>query len=133
MPKVSKILLSAVLGVSSLALLILIGVIVWGFIEFSPSQFHGTVISPPKPAIDFALHSDAGLVHLSDLKGKVVMLYFGYTFCPDHCPLTLSKIKIAVSDLPKKETDQVRFVMVTVDPERDNVKKNYQLCAKCPF
>ncbi len=77
MPKSIKILLGVLLGVLSLITIAVIGVIIWGFINFSPSQFHGTWISPPKLAADFSLQSDSGMVHLADFNGKLVMLYFG--------------------------------------------------------
>jgi len=123
MRKGIRILLITLLVLVSLAFLMFTGVVVAGFIILPSSQFHGTWLSPPKPAADFNLQSAAGMVHLADFQGKVVMLYFGYTFCPDHCPLTLSKIKSAISMLTVQEVNQVRFVMVSVDPERDKIKK----------
>jgi len=58
-------------------------------------------------------------VHFSDLKGKVVAVYFGYTYCPDVCPLTMSSLAKARAELGK-QADDVQVVMVTVDPERDS-------------
>lgn len=51
--------------------------------------------------------------------GELLLVYFGYTGCPDICPTTLSDISVAVNDLPKAMAERVRLVMVTVDPESD--------------
>ncbi|MGJ5898206.1 SCO family protein [Streptomyces sp. V2] len=52
-------------------------------------------------------------------KGKPTLLYFGYTHCPDVCPLTMNNIAVAKSKLPKAQQDELRVVFVTTDPERD--------------
>ena len=55
---------------------------------------------------------------MSDFKGKVVVLFFGFTHCPDVCPTTMSDLKQAMKLLGKK-SDEVQVLFVTVDPERD--------------
>ncbi|HEY8979055.1 MAG TPA: SCO family protein [Streptomyces sp.] len=55
----------------------------------------------------------------AETKGKPVLLYFGYTHCPDVCPLTMSNIAVAKSKLPKAQQDELRIVFVTTDPARD--------------
>jgi protein SCO1/2 len=80
--------------------------------------YRGVSIDPPHPASDFTLQSDQGEVHLSDFRGKVVLLYFGYTFCPDVCPTTLAKISQALSNLGN-DASKVQTVFISVDPERD--------------
>lgn len=57
---------------------------------------------------------------MHDLQGKVVALFFGYTQCPDICPLTMNVMSQAATILGK-DAEQVRFLFVTVDPERDSV------------
>ncbi|MFJ3200383.1 SCO family protein [Streptomyces sp. NPDC086989] len=52
-------------------------------------------------------------------KGKPTLIYFGYTNCPDVCPLTMSNIAVAKKALPKADQDQLQVVFVTTDPERD--------------
>ncbi|MFF8261094.1 SCO family protein [Streptomyces virginiae] len=52
-------------------------------------------------------------------KGKPTLIYFGYTNCPDVCPLTMSNIAVAKKNLPKEDQDNLRVVFVTTDPERD--------------
>ena len=52
-------------------------------------------------------------------KGKPTLVYFGYTHCPDVCPMTMSNIAIAMKQLPKADQDKLQVVFVTTDPERD--------------
>ncbi|WP_173861486.1 SCO family protein [Streptomyces aureus] len=52
-------------------------------------------------------------------KGKPTLIYFGYTHCPDVCPMTMSNIAIAKKQLPKADQDKLQVVFVTTDPERD--------------
>ena len=92
------------------------------FLFMTPAVINGTRIDPPKTVDDFTLVSDNGPVSLRDLHGKWVVMYFGYTFCPDVCPATLSKISKALDRLGK-DSSQVAVVMVTVDPERDTPEK----------
>ena len=90
------------------------------FISLSkPYSFHGTVINPPKQAPNFSLLDTKGSTfRLSDYKGKIVLLFFGYTNCPDECPATLAIMKQVWANLGNK-VDQIKFVFITVDPERD--------------
>lgn len=68
---------------------------------------------------DFALTDHLGQARrLSDFKGKVVVLFFGYTQCPDVCPTTLSALREVLLQLGK-EADQVQVVFATLDPARD--------------
>jgi len=80
---------------------------------------HGTLIEPPKPLSDFTLTSQDGKpLSLSDLHGKYVLLFFGYTHCPDVCPTTLSDF-LQVKRQIGAASSEVRFVFVSVDGERD--------------
>lgn len=84
-----------------------------------PYTFRGSLIDPPVVAADFSLSDQHGeTFRLSDQRGKVVMMAFGYTHCPDVCPATLADFK-RVRMLLGQQADQVQFVFVTVDPERD--------------
>jgi len=68
---------------------------------------------------DFSLLDTDGKVRtLADFKGKVVVMFFGYTQCPDVCPTTLTEMQQAM-DLLGKQSDKVQVIFVTVDPERD--------------
>jgi protein SCO1/2 len=92
------------------------------FLFFTPTTLNGTQIDPPKVVSDFTLSADSGPLRLSDLHGRLVVVYFGYTYCPDICPATLSKINKALDRLGK-DADRFEVVMVTVDPERDTAEK----------
>jgi protein SCO1/2 len=82
--------------------------------------FNGVeVIEPPRTVKDFtAVNQDGRQVNLSDLKGKPVLLFFGFTNCPDFCPGTLLEYKKIRLRLGEQAT-QVAFVMISVDPKRD--------------
>jgi protein SCO1/2 len=68
---------------------------------------------------DFSLLDPDGNVRtLADFKGKVVVMFFGYTQCPDICPTTLTEMQQVMSLLGPK-SDKVQVLFVTVDPERD--------------
>ena len=55
----------------------------------------------------------------SSLKGRPALLFFGYTHCPDVCPLTMNNLAVAKKQLPQEQQDELRIVFVTTDPERD--------------
>lgn len=85
----------------------------------TPYQFHGTILQSSTEAADFTLMSSNGQrVSLSDYRGKLVLLYFGYTFCPDVCPATLAEIAGAMKILGE-DAGKVQTIMISVDPERD--------------
>lgn len=71
------------------------------------------------PLVDFTLQSARGPVKLSDFRGKVVLVYFGYTFCPDICPTSLAATARALRLLPAVDLAKVQALFVSVDPERD--------------
>lgn len=96
--------------------------LVAAFFLFQPKGVGGTLIDPPKTVSNFTLQSDEGDVSLSDFQGKLVAVYFGYTFCPDICPASLAKLNLALERLGK-DAEQVEVIMITVDPERDTAEK----------
>ena len=81
-------------------------------------------ISGLMPTLDFTLTeaSDGATVHGEDFRGKVVLLYFGYTHCPDVCPTTLALLSHALKALGTS-ADQVRVLFVSVDPARDTLEQ----------
>jgi protein SCO1 len=82
-------------------------------------QFSGVAPSPIGPAPDFTLTDENGRpFNLSDLRGKWILLAYGYTHCPDVCPLTLSHLR-DVKKAIDPNGDQLQVVFVTIDPERD--------------
>jgi len=91
--------------------------------QSSDLSFRGTELGDSIPTTDFTLTDQYNQPFtLSDHKGKVVLLFFGFTYCPDVCPLTLSTWK-KVQDAIEAEVDKVKFVYITVDPERDTPEK----------
>jgi len=106
-----------VLGVA----LTLVADLAWNWLR--PPQLHGMVLQSHERALDFTLNDEAGQpVKLSDFRGKLVLLYFGYTFCPDVCPATLAQVKEALAQLGG-DAERVQLIMVSVDPERDTPEK----------
>ena len=85
--------------------------------------FHGSVIDPAMRAPDFTLTAHTGKpFRLADQAGEIVVLFFGYTSCPDVCPTTLATFK-RTKTLLARETGRVQFIFITVDPERDTVDR----------
>ena len=74
----------------------------------------------PPLAFTMTRASDGKTVTAADFKGKIVLLYFGYTFCPDVCPTTLLNVTDMLKKLGKR-ADDVRVLFVTVDPNRDSL------------
>ncbi|MBC8211657.1 MAG: SCO family protein [Gammaproteobacteria bacterium] len=69
---------------------------------------------------EFTLQSAQGPVSLSDFKGRVVAIYFGYMSCPDICPTSLWNLSSAMRLLTPEQAAQVQGVFVSLDPERDS-------------
>jgi protein SCO1/2 len=72
---------------------------------------------------EFTLQSGAGKVSLSDFRGKVVPVYFGYTHCPDVCITSLNKVSFAMQALDEEQRARVQPIFISVDPERDTPTK----------
>ena len=104
--------------------LILIG---WGVILFTildsknKSSYYGNIYEREAP--NFTLTDQYGSeVSLSDFEDKVVLIFFGYTSCPDICPMTMSVVDNVLDNLGDK-SDQVQVLFISVDPERDTQEK----------
>lgn len=89
-----------------------------------PSEhFNGQVVEPGgSPPQLVGVNWNGRRFDLKDLRGKVVVVFFGYTFCPDVCPFTLAKLKQIYADLGK-EAEGLETVFASVDPQRDTVEK----------
>lgn len=86
-----------------------------------------TVADVPLAALpaggDFTLDGPRGTVSLRDFRGKLVLLQFGYTYCPDICPTSLALLAQALDALTPEERARVQALFVSVDPERDDVAR----------
>lgn len=86
-----------------------------------PQPWKTKDISGLMPDLSFHLTDDTGQsVRAKDYRGKVVLMYFGYTHCPDVCPTTLARLSQAIDQLGSRARD-VRVLFVTVDPARDHL------------
>lgn len=81
----------------------------------------GVVRDPPLDvaAVQLPAADDGRTVTMQAPPGELLVVYFGYTSCPDICPTTMSDLSIAVHDLPDALADRVTTAFVTVDPDRD--------------
>ncbi|MEU6702390.1 SCO family protein [Streptomyces wuyuanensis] len=90
-------------------------------VSAQPGEKAATVLDRPFEKPNLVLTDTAGKPY--DLrertKGKPTLIYFGYTHCPDVCPLTMSNIAVARKQLPKADQDKLQVVFVTTDPQRD--------------
>ena len=85
----------------------------------SKPEYQGTDISEAGLGGEFTLSDHSGKKRtLADFKGKAVVIFFGYTHCPDVCPTTMIELKNAMQQLGSR-ADQVQVLFVSVDPERD--------------
>ena len=73
--------------------------------------------------VDFTLKSAEGPLSLKDLRGKVVLLFFGYTSCADVCPISLATIANVFSKLTHVELKRIRSLFISLDPERDTPER----------
>jgi len=103
----------------ALLLLPLAGALLLSACQRDALPFKLTNISGHMPDLAFQLTDDNGkAVSAADYRGKVLLLYFGYTHCPDVCPLTLAQLHVTLQKLGKPG-DGVRILFVSVDPARD--------------
>ncbi len=75
-----------------------------------------------KQKYEFAVDTIDGKIKLSDFKGKTVAIYFGYMYCPDVCPTSLSMLGEGLKGLTKEELKGFKGVFISVDPARDTLK-----------
>ncbi len=104
--------------------LLVIGVAALTLIFAKPASLRGTSYDEPYPKAPEVelVKANGEAFRLSGQKGKIVLLFFGYTSCPDVCPTTLAELKQVMDKLGDK-TEQVQVVFVSVDPERDTPEK----------
>lgn len=105
------------------ALLVFLCALLWACGRPVPPSFQSTDITGADFGRQLALTDHAGKPRtLPDFRGKLVVLFFGYTSCPDVCPTTLARFAEVVKGLGT-EGEQVQVLFVTVDPARDTQQK----------
>ncbi|MEV7883680.1 SCO family protein [Streptomyces sp. NPDC002817] len=92
--------------------------------EEAGSDKAATVLDKPFEKPDLVLTDTSGEKYdlREQTKGRPTLIYFGYTHCPDVCPLTMNNIAVAKKQLTKAQQDELRIVFVTTDPDRDTPK-----------
>jgi protein SCO1/2 len=100
------------------ALAIALGALLLGACN-QQTQFQGSDVTGAAIGGDFHLIDHTGKPRtLADFRGKVVVIFFGYTQCPEECPTTLSRLASAMQKLGS-DSERVQVLLITVDPERD--------------
>jgi protein SCO1/2 len=95
-----------------------------GQVQINPSKYKGDIITPvAKPTIVLTDSSGKPYDIRTMTAGMVTLLYFGYTNCPNECPLTMANAAAALRILPAAEQAKVRVLFVTVDPARDTLAR----------
>ena len=94
----------------------------FGLRLLQPHPYSGTVLQAPNPApsLDGLVDSTGAPIDLATFGGDLVLIYFGYTNCPDVCPTTLSQVARALDELGD-DAERVHVMMISVDPERDEL------------
>lgn len=94
-----------------------------GMVLINTSQYDGNIITPVvKPSGTLTADNGTSFNVQTDTKGNVTLLYFGYTHCPDLCPLTMSNTSVALRMLPKADQAKIRVLFVSVDPGRTRLR-----------
>ena len=102
-------------------ILVVVGGLLIYFLQ-RPHAFYGTNVGPPTPVKNFTLTSANGPVSLDDFRGRFVILFFGYTSCPDVCPATMGNLAQAMKSLGS-QAQEVQTIMVSLDPGRDTPQR----------
>lgn len=118
MYKISRLifLFAAIIAIMSLALMLFLKS------QPKPEANISNIVSYQENTVagDFVLTDQNGrLVDAKDFRGKFLLMYFGFTFCPDICPSSLSEIGKIIENLGSK-ADMLQPIFITIDPERDN-------------
>jgi protein SCO1 len=96
------------------------------FASVMPAQqsagYRGGLVTPPLPKPKFVLTDTSGAAFdfRQKTEGYITLLFFGYTNCPDECPMHMANLGAALKKLPAGVADQVKLVFVTTDPARDS-------------
>ena len=95
-----------------------------GLVLINDSKYKGNIIAPVAKPVGTLAADDGKPFNLRTMtKGVVTLLFFGYTHCPDECPLTMSNTSVALKLLPAADRAKVRVLFVSVDPSRDTLAR----------
>jgi cytochrome oxidase Cu insertion factor (SCO1/SenC/PrrC family) len=109
------------LGAAILVILVAVGAATWFVLTPATRSMAGGEALVGGP---FTLTDQHGaVVTEQDFAGRYMLIYFGYTYCPDFCPMSLSNMTQALDLLPPEQAEQVTPILITVDPERDTVEQ----------
>jgi protein SCO1/2 len=104
--------------------LLAMGVLILAIVVISTTYFKpNNSFQPVELGGEFQGKSIDGEVSLSDFRGKLVLLYFGYTSCPDICPTSLTSMKFAFNELTDDQLAQIQPIFYSVDPDRDSLEQ----------
>jgi protein SCO1/2 len=90
-----------------------------------PAVYSGMMLTPPRGKPDFTFTSTAGAPYdfRKETDGRVTLLFFGYTYCPDICPMHMANVSAVLKKLDYADRQRVRVVFVTTDPQRDTPQR----------
>ena len=118
--------------VSAVLLIVLTSLILAGCGSDSPGKLNGITREPPASTGKLTLPDESPAASGRETlvrgpEGGLLLVYFGYTFCPDVCPTSMADLRLALAELDPDQRERVRVAMITVDPERDTgrVLNNY--------
>ncbi len=118
---IKKLLPLAVIAL--LAILLLWALLFWNPADNNaPDHQQLDLVATPKGG-DFTVETKDKDLSLKDLRGKVVVLYFGYTLCPDICPTSLAILTQALNQMNEDELSGLQSIFISVDPDRDNLTR----------
>lgn len=91
----------------------------------APPEIAGFYLPEPRPLPDFSLIHETGRPFTrADFDGRWTFIYFGYTYCPDACPMTLAQLNVVDRQLKEQQADNdTRYLLISVDPRRDTPER----------
>lgn len=90
--------------------------------QASTRSYRGGIVTPPLPKPRFILTDTSGAAFdfIQRTEGYVTLLFFGYTNCPDQCPMHMANLGAALKQVPAPIADRIKLIFVTTDPTRDS-------------
>lgn len=121
----TKSIFIVVVGAVALGIGIWLGQVVTGKVTQPPPEIAGILFNEPKAIDDFTLiHHTGEPIHREHFEGKWTFLYFGYTYCPDICPMSLAELSQMQYQLTEEGLDENNaYMLVSVDPQRDTPQR----------